>query len=282
MGRGRLPGPDHVDVFTAKAEDNDGTEATDTDDATVDFTNVAPSVTLDKTVTPASYPEPGGIFSYNLKITNTSPEDVTITSLTDTNGAADASLLPYLGKTMTPGEVIEIPYTVQHTDTGIYQNAAAVSVVDNDGSPASAQDAESVSVTDVLPTVDLTKEVSPASMTEPGGVFTFTLTITNTSVEPVAITSLTDDNPLSDEVKALVGTILGAGEWVSVSYPVTHTEAGLYKNTASVTVKDNEGNAASDTDSESVEVTDVLPTVDSPRTSRRPRCPSPAASSLSR
>ena len=34
-------GPDHVNVFTAKAEDNDGTEATDDDDATVDFTNVA-------------------------------------------------------------------------------------------------------------------------------------------------------------------------------------------------------------------------------------------------
>ena len=38
---GDYSGPDHVNVFTAKAVDNDDTEATDDDDATVDFTNVA-------------------------------------------------------------------------------------------------------------------------------------------------------------------------------------------------------------------------------------------------
>ena len=38
---GDYSGPDHVNVFTAKAEDNDNTDATDDDDATVDFTDVA-------------------------------------------------------------------------------------------------------------------------------------------------------------------------------------------------------------------------------------------------
>ncbi|MFT3892851.1 MAG: SdrD B-like domain-containing protein [Anaerolineales bacterium] len=43
---------------------------------------------------------------------------------------------------------------------------------------------------DPLPTVTLTKTASPQSLPEPGGVFTFTLVITNTSVENVQITGL--------------------------------------------------------------------------------------------
>jgi len=40
--------------------------------------------------------------------------------------------------------------------------------------------------------LNLTKDVFPASLNEPGGIFTFTLTITNNSVENVTITTLTD------------------------------------------------------------------------------------------
>jgi hypothetical protein len=44
---GVYPGPDHVNVFKAKAVDNDKTEATDTDDATVTFTDAnQPSIAI--------------------------------------------------------------------------------------------------------------------------------------------------------------------------------------------------------------------------------------------
>jgi len=56
-----------------------------------------------------------------------------------------------------------------------------------------------VSVTDVLPTVAMDKTVMPATLAEPGGTFTYTLTIHNTSPEAVTITALTDSNPLSAE-----------------------------------------------------------------------------------
>ena len=49
----------------------------------------------------------------------------------------------------------------------------------------------------------------------------------------------------SAECTALVGTSIPAGGTVSCTYAVTHTEAGSYANTASVTVADNEGNTAS-------------------------------------
>ena len=51
-----------------------------------------------------------------------------------------------------------------------------------------------------------TKSASPSTLPKPGGVFTFTLTSHNTSVEPVEITDLTDTNALSAECLALIGT----------------------------------------------------------------------------
>ena len=59
---------------------------------------------------------------------------------------------------------------------------------------------------DVVPTVSITNSADPSTLPEPGGVFTYTLTIHNTSVEPVTITALTDTNALSPGCLALIGT----------------------------------------------------------------------------
>ena len=74
------------------------------------------------------------------------------------------------------------------------------------------------------------------------------------------------------------------GGWHSISctYAVTHTEAGSYANTASVTVADNENNTATDTDDETVTVTDVLPTVDLTKSALPTTLPSRAGTSSSR
>ena len=70
--------------------------------------------------------------------------------------------------------------------------------------------------------------------------------MTNESVEVVTITGLTDDYPLSDECQALVGQTLGAGESASCQYTVELVDTGVYDNTATVTVEDDEENSASD------------------------------------
>jgi len=104
------------------------------------------------------------------------------------------------------------------------------------------------------------------TLPEPGGVFTYTLSIHNTSAEPVTIMALTDDNALSAECLALINTTLAAGASTSCTYTVSHSDAGSYSNTASVTVADNTNNTASDSDIETVTVTNVLPTVDLTKT----------------
>ena len=47
---------------------------------------------------------------------------------------------------------------------------------------------------DTPPVVDLVKSVDHESLDEPGGVFTFTLTVTNNGTEDFTITELTDSN----------------------------------------------------------------------------------------
>ena len=72
MGRRRLQRTDHVNVFTAVAEDNDGTDATDDDDATVDFTDVLPTIEVTKTANPTAVPETGGNVLFTFVVKNTS------------------------------------------------------------------------------------------------------------------------------------------------------------------------------------------------------------------
>ncbi len=67
-----------------------------------------------------------------------------------------------------------------------------VVAVDSDDNEATGSDGASVDVTDVAPTVALTKTPSVSSIDEPGGAVTYTLEVTNTGVEPLRIDALTD------------------------------------------------------------------------------------------
>ncbi|MCB0996004.1 MAG: hypothetical protein KDB21_12985, partial [Acidimicrobiales bacterium] len=250
---------------TVVVTDDDGSTGTDSDTATATVTGTAPTVSLDKIVLGAdTVPEPGGTFTFRLTVTNTSVENVTITALTDSQSgdAADFSACAALvGVVLTPGQQVSCDYDVTHTDAGTYLNTASVTVVDDDSEQATDGAAESVTVTDVLPTVVLTKTVDPASRPEPGGEFTYTLTIENTSPEPITIDALTDDHALSAACIALVGTTLDPGQQVSCTYTLTFDDAGSYDNTAEVTVSDDDQNSAGDTANATAVVTDVAPTI---------------------
>ncbi|HSK46774.1 MAG TPA: hypothetical protein VLA05_02080 [Coriobacteriia bacterium] len=225
-----------------------------------------PVVDLEKTVAPASLAEPGGDFTFTLTITNTGTTPFTITSLTDDNLSAPypAAVQALIGQTLAVGASVSADYTVAHTDAGSYDNTANILVTNSDGLTDTDTDSATVTVTDTPTVVELEKTVAPSSMPEPGGEFIFTLTITNNGVEPFTITSLTDTNlsePYPAAVQALIGQTVAVGENVSASYPISHVEAGSYDNTAEVLVTDNDGSTDTDTDSQTVHVTDVLPTI---------------------
>ena len=225
-----------------------------------------PTIEVTKTANPTTVAEPGADVTFTFEVTNTSSElPVTITSLVDSvygtlSGDDDCEV----GTSLDAGEscTFQLIRKVSGDAGTKHTNVFTAKAEDDQKNEATDSDDAEVTVTDVLPTVDLDKSAKPSELAEPGGVFTFTLKITNTSVENVTITELTDTNALSQECKDLVGDVLTPGQSVTCTYPVTHTDAGSYDNTATVKVTDNEKNPATDTDKETVKVTDVLPTVD--------------------
>ena len=73
-----------TDIVTATGVDDDGTQLTRSDDATVTITDVLSSIRVTKTANPAILVEPGGAVIFTVRIDNTSTVDsVTITSLVD-------------------------------------------------------------------------------------------------------------------------------------------------------------------------------------------------------
>lgn len=186
----------HTNVVTAVAGNDAGTDEASAS-AGVTVTDVPPSVTLAKSVTPASLPAPGGAFTYSLEIGNTSVESVTITTLGDTDEALATDFgdcADLVGDVLPIGGTVHCSFEVVRTDPGTHANTAIVEVADDDGGSAVASAVASVTVSDSPPTIAVTKTPSPASIAEPGGVVTFTVAVTNSSGvgDPVVIQALID------------------------------------------------------------------------------------------
>ena len=192
-----------------------------TDDATVTITDVAPTLTVDKSVTPGSLPEPGGDFLFTVVVTNTSAEAVTITSLDDDiylalDGDADCQVGTVLAASGQAGDSCTFDFTGAFAgEAGDSQTDTVTACVDDNdtaGDPVCNTDDATVTITDVAPTLTVDKSVTPGSLPEPGGDFLFTVVVTNTSAEAVTITSLDDDIylALDGDADCQVGTVLAA------------------------------------------------------------------------
>ncbi|MEM7134656.1 MAG: hypothetical protein AAF702_50810 [Chloroflexota bacterium] len=95
---------------------------------------------------------------------------------------------------------------------------------------------------DVRPAIQLIKNVSPIVLEEPGGTFTYELTLQNRSGESIVIQSLSDDLPLSPICEALVSISVGVGQSVQCSFEAEHLLPETVESTAIVGVTDDEGN----------------------------------------
>jgi len=160
---GDYSGPDQVNVFTAKAVDNDNGEATDDDDATVDFENVLPTIEVTKTANPTYVLIPGGNVTFTFVVKNTSTEEpVTITSLVDNiydtlAGDADCKV----GTVLAAGASCDFTITkfVGGSTAGQQVNVFTAKAVDNDNTEATDTDDATV---DILAT---TSKIAPTQTT---------------------------------------------------------------------------------------------------------------------
>ncbi|MDO8361417.1 MAG: S8 family serine peptidase [Actinomycetota bacterium] len=240
---------------------------------------LVPAVTITKTAVASSLPEPGGVFTFNLLIHNQSAVAVTIDSLTD-DDTLSAACTALVGTSLTaddsaPGGADEATCTSSavHTEAGSYQTTASVGVSNAFDETDSASDNETVSVTDLAPVASVEVTANPTSVPETGGLVTFTLVVTNQSVEPVTISSLSDsDLTLGAVCGDAVGTTLGLGGTYLCAF--TSNVSGSYAsgvphvNTVTVAVTDNDAGTASFSDDATVNFTEVVvvaPTTTVPR-----------------
>ncbi len=212
--RGAL-GSSHTDVVTVTATDDTGTMVTDSDDATVTVVGMPPAITTTKTAAPTGLPEPGGSFSFTLTVRNSGPVAVTVTTLVDDvygdlNGRGTCAA----GAVLAPGGTYTCTFTGNFFgDVGDTQtDTITTTAVDETGQTVTSRSEATVDITDVPPTITVTKTPDPVSRPAPGGTFRFTVSVTNTSYEPVTITALTDDiyGDLDGRGSCNVGVVLAA------------------------------------------------------------------------
>ena len=174
---------------------------------TITNTRKPSSITIDKVASPISVPEPGGDVTFMFRVHNTSPVDiVTIDSLADSvygnlflrgdcGTLASKQLAPDDGAAGGPDEVTcSFSALVSGNAGDSHHNVGSVVAHDEDERPVTADDFADVEITDVAPSIDVTKTANPITVAEPGDTVEFTVDVENTSVsDPVTITSLMDD-----------------------------------------------------------------------------------------
>ena len=138
-------------------------------------------------------------------------------------------------------------------------------------------------ITDVAPILEVTKDAGVASVNEPGGPVTFTVTVHNTSVEPVTSPRSTTGSarvPTRPCAPASSATTLAAGATTSCTF--TRTVSGnadaSVTDTVTVHAHDDENNDAMGGDTATVRVNDVAADAERHQVGRRRRrSTSPAA-----
>jgi len=282
-----VAGDRETDLVTVTGTDAADRNVSDTDEALVTLTPAVLSITVDKTVAPGSLPQPGGEFTFTVVTTNTSPIPLRVTALTDSvyGNLIGAPASPRRGTTtcvagtlLQPGQSYTCTFKGTFTGGGgaTETDVVTVTATDSGGRTVTDSDDAVVTITDVPPTVLVDKTASPLTLPEPGGTFTFNVRVTNTSVEKVTITQLTDNIYGNISTKGTctnaVGTVLdadpdGAGPLLGGVY--TCSFPGLFNGTSgasqtdvvTVTVEDDNGTRASDTDDAVVTITPKPPAV---------------------
>ncbi|MCA1684071.1 MAG: hypothetical protein LC708_02960, partial [Actinobacteria bacterium] len=241
-----VAGQAQTDIATVVGEDEQGNEVTDNDDAVVTLTpNPPPQIDIVKTASPASLPEPGGTFTFSLVITNPGPVDVTITELTD----------DVYGDLSTKGTCTTAIGTVLAANGGTYSctfpgdfngvggdrqtDVATVKGRDEQGRTVTADDDAVVAITSVAPSITVVKTVTPGSLPEPGGTFTFSVTVNNTSTQVLTLTSLVDDiyGDLNGKGTCSVPQTLAVGGSYTCTFPGDFTGRAGDSQTDTVTGK---------------------------------------------
>ena len=257
-----------VNVVTVSGHDDENTSATASDTHTLAVSDVAPTISVDKSATNIAE---GNTATYSFVITNTSSvstDPVTITSVSDDvlGDLTSAALAANGGNpiVLAPGASFSFSYTTAVLNAGTTVNVVTVSGHDDENTSATASDTHTLSVSDVAPTISVDKTVDANgdgifqdSESVPAGmdkvvIYKYVVTnVSQASTDLVTITTLSDDK--AGDILTL-GTFVGGDtnsnqkldkseSWAyTISYTVPAGIAGgSYINTITAQGKDDDG-----------------------------------------
>lgn len=259
-------GETHTNTFTAVASDNEGGSDTATDDEKVTYIDVEPRISVLKTASDSEIEETGGDVTFTYTVTNLSAEPAMITLLWDDPfgkllGDADCNNETTLGGGASCS--FKATFAIPAGEPGgTHVDTFTASVIDDEENSANASENETVTYTNVLPDVTVTKTAAVSTVVETGENVTFTFTVRNNSREAAEITALTDDQfgPLAGGADCQVGTVLAGGASCSFN-AVLAIPAGAvgstHVNAFTAVVEDNEGSSDSASESETITYTAV-------------------------
>jgi hypothetical protein len=151
-----------------------------------------------KDAEPESLPEDDGDVQFTFTVTNPSSATITLDTLDDsiygdlTAYAGTSCVVP---QTLAPSASYACAITAPVSGPpGVQIDTVTASGLDQNGDPVSDTAVAQVTITDLLPSIVVTKTVEPGSLREPGGWVTYTVGIKNSSArsDPVTLASLPD------------------------------------------------------------------------------------------
>ena len=276
-------GATHTNTATAVAYDDEKNPARGSDSADVQFADITPWITVEKTANPTSVPETGGNVTYSVSITNGVNELLLVTSLTDDQFGniglteTDCPVPAFL----PPLATITCSFTkhVAGDASGpAHKNIVTAKAIDDELHEVADDDDAVVAFTDVLPTITVDKDDRDVVIVEPGGAIEYDVTVTNTSAEAVKITKLEDrllnldmdlditkveGYVLETNCGSLIGQVLAAGESAKCSFliPIWGNAGYTKVNRIIATAIDNEKNEAVASDIEKTPIVDAKPAI---------------------
>lgn len=221
-------------------------------------------------------PEPGGVFNYRVRMTNTGDVPLTIDAIDDsvhgdvTDGTEDDGNCPD-----AVGEVIPVggfttciflgTFTGEAGDTET--DTVTVSALPPTGPAVS--DSDSARITLIGPaSFTVSKTASPPSRPIPGGTYTFTVVVTNTGTSDVIVTDIEDDvyDDIGDCEQA--GGRLKPGGSLTCSFDgqFVFAQPSQQTDTITVTALDEVDNQLQESDSATVRIVSEETTLDLTKT----------------
>ncbi|NOR40044.1 MAG: hypothetical protein GQ537_02390, partial [Gammaproteobacteria bacterium] len=236
----------------------------------------AATITVIKDAIPTEVNEPGNAVKFDVSVTNDSLfADVTIDSLSDdvygniTVAAGDiTSTTCTVPQTVGAGVAYTCSFMAMVSGQGDTSHTDIVTATGMDENQNTLEDSDSATVTIANVPFNFTvdKSVEPDSLPEPGGDFTFTVLVTNTSaVDVLTLTALVDDiyGNLDGMGDCSVPQTIALGGSYSCSFTATEIQQPGFSQTDTVdsTATDEEGPPVTKSDTATIQVTNVSSTI---------------------